>query len=635
MRKRSLDKDLLFALLTLIVTAAFCGVATVETQATSTEIASKTITIDSFRSDSPSGFSIQSNVAQDVFSIPDGQQSASFESDLYSPDFELNSIGVTWNGVMQQEQDVEMKVHINTPDSTMTRVLPHLSDDIKEPLPANTHATNPIIVTDVSSFSLEVNLHRSADGSSPTIESLELVYFDTTQDVQLRQTTNRSITGGSSSQLDIVTRTQWGADESLRFNSKGNAIWPAEYVDPEIFILHHTAGTDGGDDPAATIRSIYYWHAVVLGWGDIGYNYLIDPTGTIYKGRKGKDGVIGGHTFNESESIDLNVGSVGIAFLGCFEEADGACYSQYDVTPEMKSALTSLVGTKAAEFDFDPKESTTFQGFSTKRLAGHKDVDSTFCPGSSLYSNMGKLRKKAQKKYRKITAHPWEGSMKSLEISGERSDSLEVGQTYSVTVSYENTGQYTWRQGKTRLKVYNGTGKKRTPLRHSSWKDVFGKIPLDQETVAPGETGTFTFSISNSNSAGTKNIVTKLFHGKSKVRSSNATHELTFNQPFAGSLVDHTIPVAMYHNDSLEVTVTFENTGETTWNEAVKLRVNGKKKGAVPQPITSGDTVSFTFDIQTPSEDAEQPYVHYFVVQLKKHGGRIPGTRRVFAMEIH
>lgn len=51
----------------------------------------------------------------------------------------------------------------------------------------------------------------------------------------------------------------------------------------------HTAtesGTEAGEtDPAAIVRAIYRYHAVDLGFGDIGYQLLVDQHGCVYEGR--------------------------------------------------------------------------------------------------------------------------------------------------------------------------------------------------------------------------------------------------------------------------------------------------------------------------------------------------------------
>ena len=85
----------------------------------------------------------------------------------------------------------------------------------------------------------------------------------------------------------IVPRSGWGADESYRF-SAGSEIWPRQLEHYVKVIVHHTVTSDGADDVAAVIQAIYYYHAVTLGWGDIGYNFLIDQAGTIYEG--GREG---------------------------------------------------------------------------------------------------------------------------------------------------------------------------------------------------------------------------------------------------------------------------------------------------------------------------------------------------------
>jgi len=123
--------------------------------------------------------------------------------------------------------------------------------------------------------------------------------------------------------LDVITRSQWGANENYRFDGD-DELWPVTKVEWEKYIVHHTAGSNGGSDPAATIRAIYYYHAVSLGWGDIGYNFLIDPAGRIYQGRYGGDDVIGGHAYDEATSTSYNVGTLGASVLGCYDTG-GAC----------------------------------------------------------------------------------------------------------------------------------------------------------------------------------------------------------------------------------------------------------------------------------------------------------------------
>src|SRR5581483_2113863 len=99
---------------------------------------------------------------------------------------------------------------------------------------------------------------------------------------------------------------------SLRFDAQGHEVWPAEPQVPVKVIVHHTVTPNLEADPAATVRSIYYYHAVTLGWGDIGYHHLVDWRGVVYEGRYGGRYVQAGH------ALQYNRGSIGVACLGDF-----------------------------------------------------------------------------------------------------------------------------------------------------------------------------------------------------------------------------------------------------------------------------------------------------------------------------
>ena len=58
----------------------------------------------------------------------------------------------------------------------------------------------------------------------------------------------------------VISRAAWGADESLM-------TWTPEYRTVRKFVIHHTATSNGDLDPAATVRAIYYYHAVTRGLG--------------------------------------------------------------------------------------------------------------------------------------------------------------------------------------------------------------------------------------------------------------------------------------------------------------------------------------------------------------------------------
>ncbi len=78
-------------------------------------------------------------------------------------------------------------------------------------------------------------------------------------------------------------------NEVVRKEKGHELVWPIEktkYV--REMVVHHT-----GEDNLKSLsdlelmRSIYYYHSVVRGWGDIGYQYVVGQRGQVYEGRAG------------------------------------------------------------------------------------------------------------------------------------------------------------------------------------------------------------------------------------------------------------------------------------------------------------------------------------------------------------
>jgi hypothetical protein len=203
----------------------------------------------------------------------------------------------------------------------------------------------------------------------------------------------------TASQPAVISRAGWGADESLRYDSTGKEIWPPEFWPIQKLIVHHTATQNNDPNPASTIRSIYYYHAVTQGWGDIGYNFLIDEAGNVYEGRysrtfalgespTGEDlngnGVTGGHALN------YNAGTTGVALLGTL--------TNQDATASARDALERVLAWKAAAHGIDPQGTSLYTNpvngtqKTFANIAGHLDVNSTECPGGAFYATLPQIR---------------------------------------------------------------------------------------------------------------------------------------------------------------------------------------------------------------------------------------------------
>jgi hypothetical protein len=212
-------------------------------------------------------------------------------------------------------------------------------------------------------------------------------------------TTSTTTASSAVPQPTVIPRSGWGADESLRFDSAGNETWPAQFYPVQKLIVHHTATQNNDPDPAATIRSIYYYHAITEGWGDIGYNFLIDEAGNVYEGRHSRTYAAGesptgqdanGNGVTGAHAQGYNSGTVGIALLGTF--------TNQDATPAAKDALERLLAWEADEHGIDPQGSALYTNpvsgtqATFPNIAGHRDVNATECPGAVLYSDLPTIR---------------------------------------------------------------------------------------------------------------------------------------------------------------------------------------------------------------------------------------------------
>jgi N-acetylmuramoyl-L-alanine amidase len=203
----------------------------------------------------------------------------------------------------------------------------------------------------------------------------------------------------STGQPAVVSRAGWGADESLRFDSSGNEVWPPAFWPVQKLIVHHTATPNADSDPAATIRSIYYYHAVTQGWGDIGYNFLVDGAGRVYEGRHsrsyapgetptGED--VGGRGVTGAHAQGFNSGTVGVALLGTF--------SQTNPTAAAREAIEELLVWEASRHGLDAMASWPYtnpvsgQQATFPNIAGHREVGATECPGDTFFTSLPSVR---------------------------------------------------------------------------------------------------------------------------------------------------------------------------------------------------------------------------------------------------
>jgi hypothetical protein len=188
-------------------------------------------------------------------------------------------------------------------------------------------------------------------------------------------------------QPGIITRAQWGADESIR------ECCPRYASAVHMAFIHHTAGSNSysASESAAVVRSVYAFHVKNRGWSDIGYNFLVDRYGQIFEGRYGGMTlpVIGAHVKG------FNTGSTGISLMGTFTSSSP--------TSAMVASLKNLLAWKLDVHHVPPVGTVVMTSGGSdlypvgakktfNRISGHKDGQQTSCPGSKAYNLLPSIR---------------------------------------------------------------------------------------------------------------------------------------------------------------------------------------------------------------------------------------------------
>ena len=234
-----------------------------------------------------------------------------------------------------------------------------------------------------------------SDRSLPRLTLLQLADHGS----QIGRVARVRLTAGVFPQPVVIARSGWGANESLRFDASGKEVWPAAFYPVQKVIVHHTATQNNDPDPASTLRSIYYYHAITQAWGDIGYNFLIDESGRIYEGRHSRFYAAGesptgadlnGNGVTAAHAQGYNSGTVGIALLGTL--------TNQDATPAARSALEQLIAWVDSSHGIDPQGASLYTNpvsglqATFANIGGHRDVGATECPGGTFYATLPTLR---------------------------------------------------------------------------------------------------------------------------------------------------------------------------------------------------------------------------------------------------
>jgi len=183
----------------------------------------------------------------------------------------------------------------------------------------------------------------------------------------------------------------------------GTADWGARPPDGEIvvedhaptyIVVHHTVEPGNGDDFSkehafAISRSIQNFHMDGRGWIDTGQQFTNSRGGYITEGRHRSLEILqGGVQHVQGANVaDHNSEVIGI-------ENEGL-YTEEDVPQPLWDSLVDLVSYVASQY-----------GIPVEQIKGHRDFNSTQCPGDVLYARLPELREEVAGRLQHPTPKP-------------------------------------------------------------------------------------------------------------------------------------------------------------------------------------------------------------------------------------
>lgn len=167
--------------------------------------------------------------------------------------------------------------------------------------------------------------------------------------------------------MEVISRKEWGAQPPREPRQRMNLPARGTYI-------HHTVTkfSPSGGARAAERKHMRYLQQIAFnrGFADISYNFVIFPSGRVYRGRGW--GIVGAHT----------QGSNSVAHAFCF-------VGNFESDRPTKDALETAAVLHRRGIKLSKVRKGGF-------IRGHRDAPdaATACPGRHLYSEIDSIKRK-------------------------------------------------------------------------------------------------------------------------------------------------------------------------------------------------------------------------------------------------
>jgi alkylated DNA repair dioxygenase AlkB len=189
----------------------------------------------------------------------------------------------------------------------------------------------------------------------------------------------------------------------------------------------------------------------------------------------------------------------------------------------------------------------------------------------------------------------------SVFVSQNVPATMALGQTYQVSVTMLNTGDTTWSPGG----LYRLGAQ--APQDNTTWGTARIELP---NPVAPGQSVTFNFAATAPSAVGTYNFQWRMVQDMVEWFGDYSDSVAVKDGDNDAVVVSQNVPSTMVPGQSYPVSITVQNTGNTTWIAANQYRLGaqnpqdnatwGFARVELPNDVSPGVTVTFNFTVTAP-----------------------------------
>jgi len=319
------------------------------------------------------------------------------------------------------------------------------SDDPPGPdEPANNQWSDAVQTPLAAWYQLRIELVAGTGGAQPKLHNLAVHTVDSRMPggKQPAADVPAERVAGSVGRPAFVSRTAWGNPQG-----EGAPNAPPAYYTAKHLVVHHTADSNSlspGTTWADRVRAIWSFHTYSRGWGDIGYNWLIDPNGVIYAGRAGStDPARDAVGFHDT----ANYGSMGVSMIGT--------YTSVAPSPATINSLVEILAWKAGDRGINPQGTAYYYGCARSSycapfnsgavvatISGHRQVTPghTTCPGDSSMGLLPSIRQRVADRLRSSPnpAPPQAGASAQLVSARVLRGEITAGEAVPIEFTVRN-----------------------------------------------------------------------------------------------------------------------------------------------------------------------------------------------------